>query len=164
MELIDRFMIWSLKYFDIYRSTARKEFNLTILIYSIVLISFLMLTLDFDRLNALLEFVAREITLPVNQGKLTEQEAMLLVNNLDTSFIPTKALTFFPLLLLPLFIRRINDTILHPAFIAPVVIVFVFDFVKVLFGLDFEFRLYGAMEFYNFCLVSILCFLPSSEK
>lgn len=163
MELIDKFMIWTLRYFDIYRASGRKEFNFTIFIYSILLLIILFLILDFEKANYFFNFLIHNIMVPVKFGQISAQEATELANGLDTSFIPTRFLTFFPLFLLPLFVRRINDTCLHPAFIAPIVIVFVGDFLQSTFGFNFNFRLYDTMDVYNFCLISILCFLPSKK-
>ncbi|MCP4356340.1 MAG: hypothetical protein GY793_12105 [Proteobacteria bacterium] len=160
LYLIKKFII---NYFDFYRKTARKEFNATLLGYTILLMVFGYFVVDFDLFQEINNYITKSITIPLNEEKITMDEATSLFNNIDLSFIPFTLLSFLPLLLLPLYIRRINDTSLHVAFSAPLVIVYVFNFITTAFKLNITFGLLDAMSVYNFILVTALCVMPSHE-
>jgi len=168
LYLAKKFII---NYFNIFKRTARKEFNFSLLIYSLICFSVLATFYhsEKDRIMTEVRNKADVLMLSTENIKTSEQankQVEMLLDGLDISMGSLSYLVMFAtLLLLPLYIRRINDTFLHPAFAAPLVFESFFNIVIVILGSPkMDYGLLDAISFYNFILMTALCIIPSAEE
>lgn len=156
---------YTVNYFDLTTKAARKEFNLSMLIYSVVLISLLYIILDLDSINDLLFHQMGSMQTDVLEGKATQQEVADATMNQVASLIPETFLNIFALLLLPLYIRRLNDTFFHTiAFAFPIVTVYAFDAISSIFSFHATFGLYNAMSLFTTIMTAVICICPSKVE
>lgn len=163
--LLYRIQKYSTNFFDIRTRAARKEFNTAIFFYSIIFLVLLYMVTDVSGINDVLQNKVGELQYQAYEGKITEQEAAEHAMKALVHFVPSTFMTCFSLLLLPLYIRRLNDITKHSiAFGFPLVVVYVFDAIQAVLGTSYSFYLYNTMSLYNFLLVALLCIYPSREN
>lgn len=156
---------YTVNYFDLTTKATRKEFNLAVLIYSIALISLLFLVVDLDSINDLLFNKMGSMQVDALQGKVSEQEIANATMAEVASLVPSTFINFFALLLLPLYIRRLNDTFFHTiGFAFPIVTVYMFDAFASIFHIQATFGLYNAMSLYTTAMTAIICICPSKVE
>jgi uncharacterized membrane protein YhaH (DUF805 family) len=164
-EVIYQIKKYFVNYFDLTTRVNRKEFNFGILLYSILFIASMFLVTDVKEINNVLQTQVSELQYEAYEGRISQQDAAQEAMKAIAPHVPTLFMNFFALLLLPLYIRRLNDTFFHTiGFASPIVIVYLYDTAHTLFSLTGEFRLYDAMSFYTFAMTAVLCIWPTKTE
>lgn len=169
MEFIDNLMPKILNFFDVNQKAKRTEFNYSILIYSLVLISLAGCFLYFyqNEIKTVNDALNKEIILPLYEQKINEAQAVKLFETFEQErlgFIPVTLFCFLPLFLIPLYLRRLKDIGWHQAFAAPIILLYLLDFINAAFKTEITFFFADTMAVYNFVLVMLLCCWPSKQQ
>lgn len=152
-------------FFDLTTKAARKEFNSVIFFYTIALLTILYLITDFDAVNNAIFNTMGELQYKTATGEINQQQAANESMQAIAPLVPSTFLSCFVLLLLPLYIRRLNDTMFHTiGFAFPIVTVYIGDALCSIFGASIHWGVYDLMGVYTFLMTAILCIFPSQEQ
>lgn len=163
-DLIYKIEKYFSEYFNFKSRAGRKEFNSAIFIYSIIFIALLFLVTDRSGLETTMQENLGSLQYQVYTGEVSQHQAMQEASKKLMPFVPTTFMTWFALLLLPLYFRRLNDITRYAIpFGFPLVIIYGFDAIQALLGTTYTFQLYNVMSLYNFILIALLCIIPSKE-
>lgn len=154
-----------LKYFtDLEEKYTRKQFNSVYFVASLLFMLVLYLITDVKGLEQTYTSSFVDIALNPEHGLNDIQKSETLLSSVGSFFPHPIWSALYGLLVLPAILKRTNDTFMHIAFIAPVALVYFFDFLRALFGFNWEFYLYDTMSIYNFVFIFLICLIPSKNN
>ena len=158
----------SLNYFTILRRTNRKIYFLTIFIYILLVCSFFSINNyqnpNFAN-NTKTKYHLFQKEQPIkNTEKFVAKNFRDLVHNAKSIPMQLIFLEILKLMLLPLFIRRINDSSLHWTVSIPIVIFYVYSFIAIACNFQTHFEFQKHTNIIHYFIILILGMLPSSNK
>lgn len=137
---------------------TRKNFNMFLFIASLAF--YLMLYLAVDKAAVSETFKA----LQQSAGSQNQEMQLGLMEQLGALLPNPLLINLFSIILIPAIVKRMNDTNIHIAFIAPVIITAVVDFINSALQTNISFYAYGAMSMYTPLFFMLLCMYPGNNN